>query len=329
MKVVTRAYNEWKYDWYRGTATKFSSTDRLKHEINYYRRIPERYKIMFPRVIESCVDSGANPTHWLTLENYRYLDLGQYLLGYTDTPLTYEDWHEIMVHLLAVINDWSQHSVGEPENYEDALAMYVTKTVEEQYKFETLIHMKSLFEDDQIFINNCLFKTFNTIWPEIKQYVCDVIIPGYKVGMIHGDLCFSNILYGDNTVLRFIDPRGKFGNEGIMGDPRYDVAKLYHSVDGGYEFFNNNEFFLKIPKTDNDSWVWGYGENHHEFSWHDKLNALSTFNEVFFDSFDKKEITIIEGLIYIGACARHYENPDRQIALYLCGLQLLNKGIKL
>jgi hypothetical protein len=119
---------------------------------------------------------------------------------------------------------------------------------------------------------------------------------------------------------------------GVKGDPRYDVAKLYHSVDAGYEFFNNDIFSVTRATNPSEPWIWDYGKQYSSDIWRDKTHALSAFHEVFFDGdepFSKKDITLIEGLIYVGACARHYENPDRQVAMYLAGLQLLNKAMRL
>jgi hypothetical protein len=55
---------------------------------------------------------------------------------------------------------------------------------------------------------------------------------------MHGDFCFSNILFGGRTRrVRLIDPRGTV--DGISyscgGDPRYDMAKLAHSALGFYD----------------------------------------------------------------------------------------------
>ncbi|MEO8115576.1 MAG: phosphotransferase [Phenylobacterium sp.] len=54
---------------------------------------------------------------------------------------------------------------------------------------------------------------------------------------MHGDFCFSNILY-DSRVRRIkaIDPRGLVGAApSLYGDLRYDLAKLAHSITGRYD----------------------------------------------------------------------------------------------
>jgi hypothetical protein len=55
--------------------------------------------------------------------------------------------------------------------------------------------------------------------------------------VMHGDLCFSNLLY-DSRVrrIRTIDPRGMISDKpSLYGDLRYDLAKLAHSIWGLYD----------------------------------------------------------------------------------------------
>jgi len=54
---------------------------------------------------------------------------------------------------------------------------------------------------------------------------------------MHGDLCFSNLLYDSrNRRIKAIDPRGLVRNApSLYGDLRYDLAKLAHSIVGRYD----------------------------------------------------------------------------------------------
>jgi hypothetical protein len=55
--------------------------------------------------------------------------------------------------------------------------------------------------------------------------------------VMHGDFCFSNILYNARVRrIKAIDPRGAVGETAsLYGDPRYDLAKLAHSIVGRYD----------------------------------------------------------------------------------------------
>ena len=58
----------------------------------------------------------------------------------------------------------------------------------------------------------------------------------WKIKISHGDLCLSNILW-KNDIL-FIDPKGAENLDQLYLDEYYDIAKLSHSILGGYDFIN-------------------------------------------------------------------------------------------
>jgi len=69
----------------------------------------------------------------------------------------------------------------------------------------------------------------------------------YVPGIMHGDFCFSNILYDSRRrIIKAVDPRGHIHGYAptIYGDLRYDIAKLAHSVIGKYDFIISNYFSM-------------------------------------------------------------------------------------
>jgi hypothetical protein len=69
---------------------------------------------------------------------------------------------------------------------------------------------------------------------------------------MHGDFCFSNVLY-DSRVRRIkaIDPRGLVGETPtLFGDIRYDLAKLAHSVVGRYDQIVAGRYRLTTDSDD-------------------------------------------------------------------------------
>ena len=126
-------------------------------------------------------------------------------------------------------------------------------------------------------------------------------------------MCFSNILCSKRkNIMRFIDPRGSFGEQGIHGDPCYDIAKLIHSYEGGYEYIINDRFELKMG-TDI---VFKFANN----NLHLIQNSFKKHK-----AFQNPKAKLIEGLIFVGMCSRHYDSLDRQIVMYLTGLNILNE----
>jgi len=113
--------------------------------------------------------------------------------------------------------------------------------------------------------------------------------------------------------------RGSFGVKSIFGDPIYDLAKLFHSVNGGYEYIINDMFV--VEKIDNCSY------NIKLLLTINKLLSYNSFISIFKIK-DLSLIKLVEGLIYIGMCARHYDSTKRQLILYLNGIRSLNEAIE-
>lgn len=85
--------------------------------------------------------------------------------------------------------------------------------------------------DDYINIKNEIFK-------EIGDYEKN---NGGVLGMIHGDPVFSNIILTESKEIKFIDMRGKIGNQlTIYGDIFYDYGKILQCL-YGYDFILNNK----------------------------------------------------------------------------------------
>lgn len=68
--------------------------------------------------------------------------------------------------------------------------------------------------------------------------------------LIHGDCTFSNTMVDKELNVIFLDPRGYFGHSELYGDIAYDWAKLYYSIYGDYDQFNNGRFSLDIKEQE-------------------------------------------------------------------------------
>lgn len=73
--------------------------------------------------------------------------------------------------------------------------------------------------------------------------------PSERDTILHGDFCFSNILYDFRaSKIKTIDPRGMTpsGEQTIYGDVQYDVAKLSHSILGLYDWIIAGYYKVEI-----------------------------------------------------------------------------------
>ncbi len=134
-------------------------------------------------------------------------------------------------------------------------------------------------------------------YSDLQYYVDRLpdLVDSYKLlqkdnfSIVHGDLCFSNILFDIKTnILRLIDPRGEFGEFDIYGDVRYDIAKLSHSVSGRYDFIINDLFQLNRL---------GCELNYLIEDTHSSRIAAEVFEE-FIKDYNAEQIKLIEGILF-------------------------------
>ena len=141
--------------------------------------------------------------------------------------------------------------------------------------------------------------------------------------IIHGDLCFSNILFDVyNGIFKLIDPRGKFWELWIWWDIKYDIAKLRHSVHWKYENIISDLFNLNYS-IDTKKFEFEY------FNWETK-NIINFFDgEVQKLWYDINTIKYIEALLYLTMIPLHSDSLNRQIVMYLTATILFNETIEL
>lgn len=130
--------------------------------------------------------------------------------------------------------------------------------------------------------------------------------------MIHGDFCFSNIFFDFRSVsVRVIDPRGELpdGTRSIHGLQSYDVAKLAHSVIGGYDLIiagyvrarlERGILVMEAPYRDNTRWG----------------RIIDAFrNSAIANTQSPREIDAMLVHLFLSMLPLHSDRPDRQVAM--------------
>ena len=317
MDFTTRAYNSFEINSKtKASIIKTSEEDRLKGEAEYFQNLPKDLQIFFPRLI----DCKLTSPYKMELEYYAYSNLGIRMIS---QPNVYEKsfWQKTFDFLLGYIDAYKDSKSIE-YNRKDSLLMTINKTENEYSKLiEGFQFFNDLKNEEKFILNGKELKSFNLIWNKIKEFIETKLIED-KFYFIHGDLCFSNILYGinpitDDLILKMIDPRGVYGKTKFFGDPYYDLAKISHSCNTGYEYFIYDKFNIDVVNNEFNLVIDGSIK---------KENINKIYMEVVENhNFDYQKIKLIEGCIFIGMCARHYDSLERQKAMFISGLKLLNE----
>lgn len=306
--LQSRFFNYLELDEKNGIVTKKSQDiSKLKNEINWYKLIPNKIKIITPKIISSKTNNKPN----LVMEHIDFSTLSEtWLYG----NISFDNWKSILNELKNIITTFK---IYKKTVYQvDFEQIYIKKT---QNRVQKLISLnptfRNLFNYEYIKINGKTYENWNKlskkIFPKIKKLYCKE-----DNCLLHGDLCFSNILYDvPNNQYRIIDPRGKWGNT-IYGDIKYDLAKLRHSIVGGYDSINNGLFSIEHK---NDSF---------------KINILkpvqyqkvsNDFDLWISKNWNLEQIKMIEGLLFISMLPLHNEDLKKQLAFYAVGVKRLNE----
>lgn len=313
--AVHRAYNKSFVE--DGVFYKCSQEERLADEIAYYDQIPYPLCKHFPSRIQKYSPSTH---HVLALEALDWPNLGQVFL---EERADHQNWTHVCVLLLQLLEEFQTFSLSLPnsvyyafkeESKVNSKKMYIDKTLNEYGKLKTSSEFWTmLLDQEKIEVNGEWLLNFDQLGDKFLKFWDDNL--DYHPSVIHGDLCFSNILVSpDYREIKVVDPRGSFGRRGIWGDRAYDLAKLRHSYHGFYEAMIYDKFSLHQQ---------AYNRFSLEVS-EDRYKGPSFDAELVLRG-SSKRTQMIEGLIFIGMCARHYDSFTRQLAMYLTGLKILNE----
>lgn len=189
---------------------------KIIDEYNWYRTIPEMISVYTPKIFDLkhlssyTMEKIKAPT---LKEIYLFLDSSEEL------------WHEIFEEVFSLVSRMNEiHSTKI-----QFMPMMIEKT-------RTRIEESDLTDEEEVLASRLIdyLKERSSVYEEYET-------------IIHGDLCFSNMLYYPQTKsLKIIDPRGS-----LFGSRYYDLAKLCHSVLFSYDFIvsdlyveNDGEFIV-------------------------------------------------------------------------------------
>lgn len=306
--MKARAFNNIFINKKDGYLIKSSTyTDKLKDEINYYLNLPQDLRYFFPKLINYESDYSA-----YQLELIPYKTLAEQLL---DNSIKHEDGMIIINNLMTILDKIHAHKARYNENM-NINDFCIKKTLSRIKELENIEFFHDLLNADIIYINDKPFQGFSFIKSKFITYLKKIAMHSNTI--MHGDFCFSNILYcPQKKDIKLIDPRGSFNLPGIYGHPFYDYAKLLHCLHGRYDYIINNNFILEEKK--HFKFYLNIGSSTLIKQLYDYFIKILNFRNVNIDY-----LFLIEGSLFLSMVSLHYENFERQKILFLLGLLILN-----
>lgn len=308
--TTQRAFNELRIE--EGIVHKTGQPKiKIEAEGLWFKNIPHSLRIFTPQLIHHYIDEQQQ---------------AHYALEYLpNMPL-----NELFVHGKNTSAEW-QSLFRLVSKFLQKAQIEITKT--EQGKitadFNALIETKTYSRLEQYATNenidlNKPMVYANQQLPSLKE-ICTICIEKTKLlpnlfGVLHGDLCFSNILYDSRALqIKVIDPRGMNTQEEftILGDQKYDLAKLTHSVIGLYDHIIAGRYTL--TNTNESVEI--------QFDIDDRIIEIQNnfMSSTLIDGIKVEQILPLVVLLFLSMLPLHSDRPDRQKAMLANALRLYKK----
>ena len=264
-------------------------------EIAWYKHVAELGYQSIPEIYE------YNP---LTMKRVQGKNIYEY------DCLTYSQKCEILRRLISSLEDLHNIEPAKIVNIQDVEDAYINKTFERLEKIRSLVP----FADREfIKINGNYYQNIFFIKEEFKRVVQKYYPKEFR--LIHGDCTFSNLMFDTfNMKTILIDPRGYFGKTKLYGDVDYDWAKLYYSLKGDYDQFNQKKFTLDIKEKGVEIAI--------------KPNNWADMEEFFFDNLtgvSRYKLKLLHAIIWLSLTTYAWEDYDSICGAFYNGLIKLNE----
>ena len=248
--TTQRAFNNLEITprWIRKSSHKI---EKISAEANWFENVPAQLRMFLPQYLGSIITKESASYQ---LEYLHYTALNEL---YVFSVLPEIVWKKILSNCLFFIEECHKYKAPNQSEGVDLKDMFQDKTIVRlnEYCQEIGCTMETKWLYNQ---------NLNASFSDLLQCSEQFLPPSsHHNSVVHGDFCFSNILYDFRTNnIKTIDPRGIDLNENftIFGDGLYDVAKLSHSILGLYDWIiaeyyevdikqNSIQFTLDAPNS--------------------------------------------------------------------------------
>lgn len=285
---------------------------KIKAEAKWFESIPPQLRVYTPQLLN----------HGELLSNYFY-ELEYLFCAPLNEVYVYGRhnvifWDRIFSHIKQWFND-SRSSFH--ENFKlhnnsiiekDFIGLIDKKTKHRIYSY---LLDRNISQDKLTCLNGKELPGLNVI---IDQCISLTSMLPSMPGIMHGDLCFSNILMDSRAdSIKLLDPRG-VNNDGaisIVGDLKYDLAKLAHSVVGMYDYIIAGAYYINKK-----------GDLNYDFyiNTDDNLNKIQNhfINYDFLNDISTRSILPLCVLLFLSMLPLHSDKPERQDAMLANALRI-------
>ncbi len=291
----------------RSVVKRSSKTDRMEAESGWYENVPPALRIFLPQYLGARGDGTAKEYGLEFLYMSSLADL--FVFGL----LTESTWLRVFASTRDFLTMAARHPASD-DIADEVMSMYLPKTLArlEDFGRENGIDIRQGWT-----INGVRTPGLIAIAEESAGWI-SAPEPEHLT-VIHGDPCFSNVLYDFRSQsIRVIDPRGQGadGKPTIYGDRRYDLAKQHHSAIGLYDYIVAGHVQVEQPGSDRLTIAFPRTVG---------VTAVqSAFERVILppDHADRRSVEAISLHLFLSMLPLHNDSAARQTALMANALRL-------
>lgn len=237
--TTQRSFNELMItsDWVEKSSNR---NNKIKAEANWFYTLPFSLKKYIPQYL-GLKNSPKSISYRL---EYLHNTALNELYVFSEIPV--HIWKKIINKCVDFILDCHKEiPLSEPFEVNSLENLFGPKT---SLRLSDYCNGKNINLDDVWNFNGNMKASLQEILNKSNEYLPKKEWP---TSVLHGDFCFSNILYDfRSNRIKTIDPRGitPNGTVSIWGDTRYDIAKLSHSIVGMYDLIVAGHCEVAIDK---------------------------------------------------------------------------------
>lgn len=289
----------------RRTVSKTSKqSEKLAAECAWYENLPPRMQLYAPRLLEEAV--GVNGEFTYEIEYFHLCTLSE-LFVFCDVPL--QEWRRIAASCIEFLRECRSYQ-GDP-----------IAPLDELYKAKTFTRLRAYCEVSGVDSERKWRLNGENVGSlrDAAAKALDRLATNDGAPIMHGDFCFSNILYDARaSMIRVIDPRGGVdpSQPSIFGDARYDLGKLHHSYAGYYDLILAGRYDFVEHGPYDVSLTFDLTPKQREI---ERLFARLLIGAELVQPDEAHAVSI---LLFLSMAPLHADRPDRQKAFIANALRL-------
>ncbi|RZI85100.1 MAG: hypothetical protein EOP38_06375 [Rubrivivax sp.] len=222
-------------------AKQSTNPHKLRQEFQFFASIPAKMKRFFIEPFDFR-DDGHSASYRM-----ERLLVPDFALQWLHNSVRTADFEQFIRHVFYFLGERESQPCTPSAGRQAADTLYIDKVVERVASLQAMDGYRavSMHADHAFGGVERLLERYRALYQRLSP------LRSYEQhAIIHGDLCFSNILYnGALGTLKLIDPRGASTLADLYSDPFYDLAKLSHSIEGQYDYINAGQFSIELAPS--------------------------------------------------------------------------------